>query len=67
MATKTQPKATTQREGYGTTAEVADYTGFAPATLRNWRSRGGGPPFTGRRNGVRYAWADVDRWMAERA
>jgi hypothetical protein len=69
MATKTKAKSetTSAREGYGTTAEVAEYIGFKPATLRNWRWRGGGPPFTGRMHGVRYAWADVDHWMRERS
>ncbi|MFB4312880.1 helix-turn-helix domain-containing protein [Actinomadura sp. 21ATH] len=68
MATRTKAKAETApvREGYGTTAEVAEYTGFKVGTLRNWRWRGGGPEFTGRGAGVRYAWDDVERWMRER-
>lgn len=58
--------ARTLPRGYGTTREVAEYLGFSAGTLRNWRSAGKGPPFTGRDKNVRYRWADVDRWMRER-
>ena len=44
-------------------AAAALYIGVAPGTLRNWRSRGQGPPYlrVGRRR--LYAVADLDRWL----
>lgn len=65
MATATTRRQT-DRRGWATSREVADYTGFTIGTLRVWRSSGKGPPFTGRDKGVRYLWADVDRWIKER-
>ncbi|WP_242892652.1 helix-turn-helix domain-containing protein [Actinomadura litoris] len=53
-------------KGFGTTDEVAQYTGFSPGTLRNWRAQGKGPRFTGRNGNVRYRWSEVDRWMQDR-
>ena len=58
-------QAKVDHRGYGTTAEVADYIRVHPGTLRNWRHKRKGPPFTGCGAGVRYAWAAVDDWMRE--
>ena len=48
------------------TEEFADQVGVPPATVAKWRHLGIGP--VGYRIGkhVRYAPADVDRWLAER-
>jgi phage terminase Nu1 subunit (DNA packaging protein) len=58
--TRTVPK------GWATRAEVAEYTGLAVQTLANLKAQGQGPPCKGRGRGLRYAWADVERWMRER-
>ncbi|MDL4812725.1 helix-turn-helix domain-containing protein [Actinomadura opuntiae] len=57
--------------GYATSAQVAEYTGFSPNTLRKWRSqrrhgKDAGPDFTGQGAGVRYPWPEVERFMRER-
>jgi hypothetical protein len=52
------------REPLATPQEVAAYTRYAVGTLRKWRSTGEGPPFIGRGRGVRYRWADVEKWLA---
>lgn len=50
-----------------TTAEVAEFLGFAVITIRKWRTEGVGPPFTkivgGR--GIRYRRADVEDFMKQ--
>jgi hypothetical protein len=48
--------------GYGTRAEVADYLGYKPQTLANWKSQGKGPRCTGEGRNLRYRWADVEEW-----
>ena len=53
----------TKREPLATTAQVAEYLGRSPQTLRWWRSTGQGPTYSGRYAGVRYRWADVDAWL----
>lgn len=47
-------------------AEASDRLGIAVGTLRNMRSRGGGPPYVrvGRR--IRYRLVDLDRWLDQR-
>ncbi len=50
-----------------TEKEVGQLIGFAPRTLQNWRSRGGGPPFVRVSKGcVRYRRQDIDAWAEER-
>jgi hypothetical protein len=44
-------------------AEAAAYLGRDPKTLRNWRSTGQGPRFSGRGRGVRYRLRDLDAWI----
>lgn len=46
---------------------AARYLNLSPRTLRNWRTRGGGPPFvkiSGRC--IRYRMKDLDAWMNSR-
>jgi len=56
-----------------TTHELARLLRVRPATRRRWRVRGRGPRwrrFTASRNGrpaVRYAYRDVEVWLANRA
>ncbi|GAA4225918.1 hypothetical protein GCM10022254_09040 [Actinomadura meridiana] len=53
-------------KGWGTRAEVAEYTGLSVQTLANLHVHGQGPPSTGRGRGLRYPWPGVERWMRER-
>lgn len=49
-----------------TTKQVADRTGYAEATLRTMRSRGGGPPFekpAGPKSRARYPEDQLTLWM----
>jgi predicted DNA-binding transcriptional regulator AlpA len=48
--------------------EVAEFLGLSSATLRNWRTRGDGPPFV-RLSGraIRYQPAALREWVAQRA
>lgn len=48
-----------------TRAEVAQELGVEEKTLRNWRSRGYGPPGFRVGKAVRYRRDEVDRWLAE--
>jgi predicted DNA-binding transcriptional regulator AlpA len=51
-----------------TEAAVAARLSLSPATLRNWRVRGFGPPFVRlSRRAVRYEAEVVDNWIAVRA
>ena len=45
---------------------VAEITGLAVGTLRNWRCRGEGPPFIKMGTRVRYSVKSIEAWMAER-
>jgi hypothetical protein len=54
------------REPLAKPAEVAEYTGYTVGTLRKWRCQGDGPSFIGRGHGVRYRWADVEKWLKAR-
>ena len=51
---------------YMTTAQAADYTGYAESTLEKFRCHGGGPTYLkppgGRR--VLYSVDDLDRWLS---
>jgi hypothetical protein len=44
---------------------AADHIGWAPATLRTKRCRGGGPPYHKLGKSVFYDLDDVDAWLAE--
>ncbi|WP_198679475.1 helix-turn-helix domain-containing protein [Thermomonospora amylolytica] len=55
--------ATTTLPALLTPAEAAAYLRRSPKTLRNWRSRGIGPKYTGRGHGVRYRRDDLDAWI----
>ena len=50
--------------------EAANLIGVTEATLRFWRCKGKGPPFTklsdSKQAGVRYDFADIEAWKAER-
>jgi excisionase family DNA binding protein len=50
---------------YLRTAEAAEYLGVSPRTLEKWRLHGGGPHYCRPpgRHVVRYAVADLDRWL----
>jgi hypothetical protein len=50
---------------YFTTIEAAAFTGFAPYTLRKWRSagRGDGPKYFKIRTRVRYAREDLEKFL----
>lgn len=53
-----------ETRGFYSTRELANYLGFQPQTLANWRSQGHGPRFvkmSPRR--VRYAIEDVQVWL----
>lgn len=43
--------------------EAAEYLRRKPKTLRNWRTRGIGPTYTGTGHGVRYRKRDLDAWI----
>ncbi len=63
------PKRTTtmdKPETLASGAEVAEVLGIPAHTLDQWRSRGGGPDYHKVGRHVRYDWADVRRWLAER-
>jgi len=59
-----------------TTAQAADFLGLSPKTLRAWRMRGGGPPYTRMsptatgmpswRSHVRYRRDDLETFVRER-
>jgi hypothetical protein len=50
-----------------TTKEAADMLGVKPATLRGWRCANIGPPFTRlTKASVKYAQADIEKYVAER-
>ena len=51
-----------------TTREAAEYLGQSPATLRSWRHRGIGPPFTkpiGRGLAAHYQTEDREKWKKD--
>ena len=50
-----------------TEKDVAAMLSLEPATLRNWRVKGEGPPFVRlSRRAIRYSRADVSEWLASR-
>lgn len=46
-----------------TTAELSEMIGVPALTIEGWRRRGGGPPFTKVKRGVRYDLAQVKSWL----
>lgn len=47
-----------------TTDEVAKQLGVASSTLRKWRTRGIGPPFTKLGGAIRYAPDSISDWIS---
>ncbi len=61
-STTTQPKGT--KPMYLTEHQVAEMTGFALQTLRNWRFRGEGPRYLKvAKRSIRYLESDVNEFM----
>jgi hypothetical protein len=48
-------------------APVAEYLDVPEKTLTQWRYLGKGPRWSKVGRHVRYAWADVERWLADQA
>jgi len=59
-------EVTTMPETFLNTRKAANWIGYKPETLRQWRTNGIGPPYI-RVLGklVRYRASDVERWMDE--
>jgi hypothetical protein len=55
------------REALGSPAQVARHLQVPEKTLAEWRSRQIGPRYHRVGRYVRYAWADVDVWLATQA
>jgi len=51
---------------YCTEQKAASYLDVKVSTLRDWRFRGSGPPFSKLGRLVRYDFAALDQWMRER-
>jgi hypothetical protein len=49
---------------YGTTREVAERFSISESTLEKLRLTGGGPIYIKRGRSVRYAFGDVEQWLA---
>jgi excisionase family DNA binding protein len=56
-----------ERRPLATRAEVAEYLHVPVATLERWAYLGTGPNYRRVGRHTRYAWPDVDRWLAEHA
>lgn len=52
---------------YLTTAQAAEALGLSSKTLQNWRVYGDGPAFTKFGSAVRYLYAELRQWAAERS
>ena len=46
-------------------ADVAEIMGWTESTLANYRTNGGGPPYTKVRNRVLYSKVEFYRWIKE--
>ena len=53
------------RKPLASTAEVSEYLGIPVATLHQWSHKGTGPKASKVGRWLRYAWADVDAFVAE--
>jgi predicted DNA-binding transcriptional regulator AlpA len=49
-----------------TPKEAARMTGFAPKTLANWRTAGGGPPYIAVGRSIRYMESSTLKWLRDR-
>lgn len=49
-----------------TAKDAAHLTGFAPKTLANWRTTGGGPPFVTVGRSIRYMESSTLQWLRDR-
>lgn len=58
---------TMQTKDVMTEAEAAEYLGFAPNTLRQWRTEGVGPRYCNPTGSVRYRRDALDAWLASGA
>jgi len=48
--------------------ELATYLRVSPATIRNWRQKGVGPPWVELEHNVyRYRRSDIGKWLEEKA
>lgn len=56
-----------QGRALATPQEVADYLQKPLRTLERWRYQGTGPRFSTVGRGVRYRWADVEKWLDDQA
>lgn len=52
------------RRPLATPQEISEYLQVPQNTLRQWRYTGAGPTYSKVGHLVRYAWADVDAWLA---
>lgn len=64
MSTNEKHGAPALPKRFLTEAEVAQVTGLSTKTLRSWRSRRKGPPFTHLHGAVRYPVDLLDAWCA---
>jgi hypothetical protein len=55
--------ALTYGRDYLSSAEAAEYLGFAEQTLRGWRAKHRGPRYQKVSGGVRYYITDLDVWL----
>lgn len=56
----------TSPDTYYTTAQLSDVLNIPADTLRAWRWRKKGPPYTRIEGAIRYRWADVQDWLEAR-
>lgn len=57
----------TVKTSLGDTPEVAAYLKVPPRTLDQWAYKGVGPKFSRVGKYRRYRWADVEKWLDEKA
>lgn len=57
--------ATRERRPLATPDDLAEFLGVPRHTLDVWRSRGLGPAWSKVGRHVRYAWEDIEKWLAE--
>jgi len=57
----------TDRRPLATPEEVSTYLGVPIQTLYNWRAKRTGPRASKVGVHLRYRWADVEKWLDERA
>ena len=57
----------TDRRPLATPAEVAEYLNVPRDTLYQWRTKGTGPRASKVGVHLRYRWADVEKWLDQKA